>query len=115
MLRVDETTGHVRTIPTGRLTLGGFQHDLAAGDGALWMLQHRYTGRRSSTLVRFDVRTGEITGTVSVPGIADAVVVKPNAVWVATVIAPANKPASGYEILRFDPRTLRRTLLVHIV
>jgi hypothetical protein len=40
--------------------------------------------------------------------------VKPDAIWLATVIAPANRPASGYDIIRLDPRTLRRALLVHV-
>jgi hypothetical protein len=51
---------------------------------------------------------------VSLPGIADAVVVTPQALWVATVLAPAGKPAIGYALIRINPRTLHRTLLVHI-
>src|SRR5919197_2561099 len=35
VLRLDERTGRVRTLATGPLRLGGFQHDLAAGDDAL--------------------------------------------------------------------------------
>ena len=46
---------------------------------------------------------------------ADALAVKLHAVWVATVIAPPNRPAIGYDIIRLDPQTLRRTLLIHIV
>jgi hypothetical protein len=108
---VDERTGRVRTLRTGRLGLGGFQHDLAVRDGALWALS---AGRFRSTLVRFDQSTGRRTGSVGVRGIGDAVVVRPDAVWVASVVAPAGKPASGFLISRFDPRTLRRTLLVHL-
>ena len=51
---------------------------------------------------------------MSLSGIADAVVVRPHEVWVATVLAVAGRPASGYALARIDPRRLRRTLLVHI-
>jgi hypothetical protein len=111
VLRVDERTGRVRTLRTGRLGLGGFQHDLAVGEGALWALS---AGRFRSSLVRFDLDTGSRTGIVSVRGIGDAVVVKPDVVWVASVVAPAGQPASGFLLSRFDPRTLRRTLLVRL-
>jgi hypothetical protein len=102
----------VRTLVTGRLRLGGFQHDLAAGDNALWAL--RDTGRARTTIERFDLRTGRSTGSVTVPGIADAIVVRPNAIWVATVIAPAARPATDYDLIRINPHTLQRTLLVHV-
>ncbi len=111
-LRIDERTGRVRTLRTGRLGLGGFQHDLAVGDNALWIVSS--TSRTRSRLVRFDLRTGRSTGRKTLPGVANALVVKPHAVWVATVLAVAGKPASGYALARIDPRTLRRTLLVHI-
>lgn len=112
VLRIDERTGRIRTLHTGRLRLGGFQHDLAAGAGALWALTD--AGRAHTTLVRFDQRTGRRTGRIDVPGIGDALIVKPNAIWVATVIAPPNRPASGYDVIRLDPNTLHRTLLVHV-
>ena len=48
------------------------------------------------------------------PGIGDALIVKPHALWVATVIAPAARPATGYDVIRINPHTLRRTLLIHI-
>jgi hypothetical protein len=112
VLRIDEHTGRIRTLHTGPLQLGGFQHDLAAGDGALWALDH---GNRSHTrLERFNPRTGRSSGTLNIPGIADALIVNPRAVWVATVIAPPNQPASGYDIIRLNPHTLRRNLLIHI-
>ena len=112
VLRIDEHTAKVRTLRTGRLQLGGFQHDLAAGDGALWALDH---GSRSHTrLQRFDPRTGRSTGTLNVPGIADALIVNQHAIWIATVIAPPNQPANGYDIIRINPRTLHRDLLVHV-
>lgn len=111
VLRIDERTGTVRTLHVGQLRLGGFQHDVAAGSGALWALD---SGGAHATLVRFDQRTGRRTGHIRVPGIADALIVRPRAVWVATVIVPANRPATGYDVIRFDPRTLRRTLLVHL-
>jgi len=112
MLRVDERTTKVRTIHTGDLRLGGFQHDLAAGDGALWALDH---GNRSHTrLRRLDPRTGRSTGAVDVPGIADALTVNQHAIWIATVIAPPNRPATGYDVIRVDPRTLQRDLLIHV-
>lgn len=112
VLRIDERTGRVRTLRTGRLGLGGFQHDLAAGDNALWIV--RSTSRTRSRLVRFDLRTGRSTGSASLQGLADALVVKPHAVWVATVLAMPGRPASGYAVARINPRTLGRTLLVHI-
>jgi hypothetical protein len=112
VVRVDERSGPIRTLHTGRLRLGGFQHDLAAGDGALWALND--TGRSHTTLERLNLQSGARTGRVRVPGIADALVVKPNALWVATVIAPPNRPASGYDIIRLDRQTLQRTLLVHV-
>jgi hypothetical protein len=112
VLRIDEHTGQVRTITTGRLRPGGFQHDLAVGDNALWALND--PGRAHTTVDRYDVGSGHRTGSVRVPGIADALVVKPDAVWVATVIAPPGQAATGYDVIRLDPRTLRRTLLVRI-
>jgi hypothetical protein len=112
VLRVDEHTGRIRTLHTGRLRLGGFQHDLAAGDGSLWALTD--AGRSRSLLERFDLRSGRRTGRADVPGIADALIVKPNAIWVATVIAPPNRPASGYNVIRLDPHSLRGTLLVRV-
>jgi hypothetical protein len=105
VLRIDERTGAVRTLVTGPLRLGGFQHDVTAGEDALWLLHE--LDRNRSRLDRADLRTGRITGSVAVPGIADAVVVRPHAVWVAT--------AAGSAVFRFDPRTLRRTLAVHIL
>ena len=112
VIRVDEHTGRIRTLHTGKLQLGGFQHDLAAGDGALWAIDH---GNRSHTrLERFNMRTGRSSGGLDVPGIADALIVKPNAIWIATVIAPPNKPASGYDIIRVNPRTLHQERLVHV-
>jgi hypothetical protein len=48
------------------------------------------------------------------PGIADALIVKPDAIWIAALIAPANMPASGYDVIRINPHTLRRTLLIHV-
>jgi hypothetical protein len=86
VLRIDEHTGQTRTLHTGRLRLGGFQHDLAAGDGALWALNT--AGRTHTTLERFDLQSGNPTGSLDVPGIADALIVKPDTIWIATVIAP---------------------------
>jgi hypothetical protein len=112
VLRVDERTGRVRTLVTGPLRLGGFQHDLAVGANALWAL--RDAGRTRTIVERFDLRTGRKTGSVAVRGIADAIVVQPNAVWVASIIAPPPGRAIGAQVVRLDSRTLRRTLLVHV-
>jgi hypothetical protein len=111
--RIDEHTGRVRTLVTGRLRAGGFQHDFAAGENALWALND--AGRSGTSVDRYDLRTGRRTGGVRVAGIADALVVRPDAIWIATVIAPPSRPASGYDVIRLDPRTLRRTLLIHIL
>jgi hypothetical protein len=112
VLRVDEHTGRTHTLHTGRLQLGGFQHDSAAGDGALWALDH---GNRSHTrLERFNLDTGRSSGGLDMPDIAGALVVKPNAIWIVTVIAPPNKPAIGYDIIRVNPRTLHRNMLIHV-
>jgi hypothetical protein len=46
-----------------------------------------------------------MTGSTSLPGIADAVVFESQALWIATV--------NGYALIRIDPRTLRM-LLIHI-
>ena len=113
VLRIEEHSGQVQTLLTGRLRPGGFQHDLAASDNALWALND--AGRAHTTVTRYDPRTGRRTDSVRVPGIADALIVKPHAVWVATVIAPPPGPATGYDVIRLDPHTLRRTLLIHSV
>jgi hypothetical protein len=105
VIRVDERTGQTRSIPTGTLRLGGFQHDLAATSDALYLLQHTYTGPSSSRLVKIDLRTGAITRSALIAGIADAVVVTPRAIWVATATST---------IARYEPRTLRRTLTVSV-
>jgi hypothetical protein len=112
VLRIDERTGRQRTLRTGRLRLGGFQHDLAAGNGALWALQSQTRSR--STLLRLDARSGRITGHTSLRGIAAALVLQPHALWAATVIAPPPGPATGFDVIRIDPRTLRRTLVIHV-
>ena len=114
VLRVDERTGAVRTVVTGRLVVGGFQHDLAVAGEALWTLQQQAGGGRNASLLRFDVRTGRRTADVPLRGIADALAVRPDAVFVATVIAPPGRSATGYDVLRIDPLTLRRTLVTRI-
>jgi hypothetical protein len=105
VVRIDELTGRARTIPTGTLRLGGFQHDIAAGSDALYLLQHTYNGPSESQLERIDLRTGAVTRSDPIAGIADAVVATPHAVWVAT---------SASTIARYTPHTLRRTLTVNI-
>ena len=105
VVRIDERNGQTRSIATGTLRLGGFQHDLAASTDALYLLQHTYAGPSSSRLVRIDLRTGSVTRSAAIAGIADAVVVAPHAVWVATATST---------ISRYDPRTLRRRLLVSV-
>jgi hypothetical protein len=114
VLRVDERTGEVRRIPTGGLTVAGFQHDLAVRGDALWVLVHPPAAARASRLVRFDARSGRITGSVAVPGTANAVAVGKDAVWVATVMNATSSVPTGYAALRFDPRTLRRALLAEV-
>ena len=105
VLRIDERTHATRRIRTGRLRLGGFQHDVAIDGRRLWLLDEE--GRARSALVRYDLRTGRRTGRARLRGIADAVVAAgPAAVWVAT--------AAPETLVRFEPRTLRRTLLVRI-
>jgi hypothetical protein len=95
----------MRVLRTGRLRPGGFQHDLAVGAGAVWVLDNGTPA--GARLVRLAPGTGRRTGSVGVPGIADAVVVRGREVWVATA-------GAGHDVLRYDARTLRRTLLVHV-
>jgi hypothetical protein len=102
MLRVDERTGRVATLRTGRLRLGGFQHDVASGDGALWTVD-----TLRPELERRDPATGSLLGRVPLPaGIPDAIAVTPGGVWVGM--------GETHDLLRFDPRTLRRTLSVRV-
>jgi hypothetical protein len=105
VVRIDERTGRTRSIPTGLLRLGGFQHDLAASSSALYLLQHAYTRQSVSRLVRIDLRTGAQERSAAIAGIADAVIVAPSAVWVASATST---------LARYDPRTLRRTLTVSV-
>ena len=65
VLRIDERTGRIRTLSTGRLELGGFQHDLAAGTGALWALHQ--TSRSRTKVERLDPVSGRFTAGVYVP------------------------------------------------
>lgn len=97
VVRIDERTGATTTLKTGALHLGGFQHDLAVGDGALWTLD-----ALEPSLQRRDLRTGRIARSVGLGGIPDAVVVTPHAVWVALAVSR--------RVLRLDPRTLRTEL-----
>jgi hypothetical protein len=102
ILRIDERTGSVYRFRTGRLDTGGFQHVIAVGAGALWMVQQ--DTRHRSLLVQRSLVTGHVLHAVALPGIADAVQVTGGAVWVG--VAPST-------LLRFDARTLRRTLTVN--
>lgn len=101
VIRVDERTGVVRGIRTGRLFLGGFQHDVAIGDGALWILDTRVPA-----LQRRSLQTGHLEKSVALPGTPDAVAARQAGVWVVTAV--------DHQLLRFDPRTLRRTLAVQL-
>jgi hypothetical protein len=112
VLRVDERNGSVRRLATGGIRAGGFQHDIAVGDGALWLLDDGARGQ--SRLVRIDLPSGR-RASVVVPGIANAVAITPGAAWVASVIAPAARPATAYVVIRIDPRTLRSTRTIRIV
>jgi hypothetical protein len=100
ILRVDERTGQVRTLHTGALHLGGFQHDVAVGAGALWTLD-----TLTPALQERDLLTGRLLRTTRVPAIPDAVVPTASGIWVGI--------AEKHLALRFDRRTLRRTLTVH--
>jgi hypothetical protein len=97
LVRIDERTGAVRTFPTSALGLGGFQHDMAVGNGYLWTLG-------TGTLARRDPRTARVLQTVRIPRIADAVAVSASAVWIGTT----------HGIVRLDPRTLRTSLRIAI-
>ena len=99
---------------TGRLQFGGFQHEVAAGGASVWTLQRSRSQPGRSRLVRRDQRTGRPTGSVAIAGIANAVIVSPGAVYVASVASPEGGSAGGESIVRLDPRTLRRTLVVHV-
>jgi len=99
--RVDEHTLATRVLRTGRLRLGGFQHDVAVGAGALWTLD-----MLTPALQRRDAATGKLERSVRLPDLADAVVATPTRVWVGVAIS--------HQVLAFDPRTLRRLLDVQI-
>ncbi|HVU78410.1 MAG TPA: hypothetical protein VHC67_12555 [Gaiellaceae bacterium] len=99
--RVDERTGVIRTVRAPDLHLGGFQHDVAVGAAALWTLD-----AARPALQRRSRATGRIARTVRLPGIPDAVVATPGAVWVGIAVT--------HQVLRFDPATLRRTLAVTV-
>lgn len=99
--RIDERTGIVRVVRAPHLRLGGFQHDLAVGDGALWTLD-----TSPPSLQRRDPATGRVERTVALPGIPDAIVPVAGAVWVAVAVT--------HQVLRFDPVTLHRTLAVAV-
>lgn len=105
VIRLDERTGQTRSIPTGTLRLGGFQHDLAATNDALYVLQHSYTAASTSRLVRIDLRNGAVRRSALVAGIADAVVASPHAIWIAT---------ASSSVSRYDPRTLHRTRIISV-
>lgn len=98
-LRIDERTGKVRSLHTGRLHTGGFQHGVAAGAGALWTLD-----TLRPALERRDLDTGRVTRTTRLPAIPDAVVPTAAGIWVGI--------AEKHLVLRFDPKSLRRTLTV---
>jgi hypothetical protein len=100
IVRVDERTGKVRILHTGPLHLGGFQHDVAAGDGRLWTLD-----TLRPALQERDPVSGRLLRTRPLPAIPDAVVPGASGVWVGI--------AEKHLALRYDPRTLRRTLTVH--
>ena len=102
--RLDEHTGRVTTLATERLRLGGFQHDLAVGDRALWTIELR-DGAGWSTLDRRDPRTGAVQRRVRIRGLAEAIAVTPAAVWVAT----------ADRVARYDPATLQLTLSAALI
>lgn len=103
VIRVDERSGRTRTLATERLRLGGFQHDLAVGDGRLWTL--RVDGGARSALEERRLDDGRVLRTKRIVGMAKALAVRPDAVWVAT----------GDTLLRLDRRTLRPTLSVPLL
>jgi DNA-binding beta-propeller fold protein YncE len=101
IVRVDERTGATRVLRTGPLHLGGFQHDVAVTDDALWTLDSL-----RPRLEKRDLRTGRLVASARLPAVPDAVVPKPGGVWVAVAVS--------HRVLRFDARTLRRTLAVAV-
>jgi hypothetical protein len=101
IVRVDERTGATRVLRTGPLHLGGFQHDVAIGYGSLWTLD-----ALRPRLEKRDLHTGRIVASAPLPAIPDAVVPAPGGVWVAVAVS--------HRVLRFDARTLRRTLSVAV-
>lgn len=115
VLRVDGRSSRVRTVTTGRLALSGLQHDLAAGDGSVWALSRPAIEPGISTLRRLDPRTGRTTGRVAFPGSAQAIVVTPGAIWVASIRAEEGGGSNDATITRLDPRTLRRSLVLHVL
>jgi ligand-binding sensor domain-containing protein len=98
LVRVDEHTGRSRTIRTGRLDLGGFQHDMAVAGGSLWVLG-------TGALQRRDARNGHLLAGVLIPRIADSVAVTGFGIWIGTTQG----------LRRLNPRTLRTTLRVSLL
>lgn len=101
IVRVDERSGTMTTLTTGPLHPGGFQHDLAVGDGALWILD-----ALRPSIQRRDLHTGRLLRSTPLPGIPDAVVARPSGIWVGIAVT--------HQVLRLDPRTLRTRLAVTV-
>jgi streptogramin lyase len=70
--------------------VGTRMHHLAVGAGALWV-----AGETESKLLRIDTGTNQIVQTIQLPGVANAIAVEPDAVWIGTLES----------LVRVDPRT----------
>lgn len=101
IVRVDEHSGAATRLTVAPLHLGGFQHDLTVGDGALWTLDAL---RRS--IQRRAIATGRVERSARLPDIPDAVVARPNGIWVGI--------GATHQVLRLNPRTLRTELAVTV-
>jgi len=95
LLRVAPSTGAVQTR---RFLKGADIQSIAVGEGAVWVLQH-------GAITRLDPASARITKRVAFPSSSEGqIAVGEGAVWVTMNIAK-----QGNVLVRFDPRTLRRT------
>ena len=83
VIRVDPNTGQV----TRRIDVGTKPWGLAAGGGAIWVVNRGNATDRVSTVSRVDPNTNRVTKTITVGAGADGVAWMDGALWVASETA----------------------------